>query len=62
MTDFDICMICGIVASLAGISFVTMQYELCMTKPHEWFIGAISGVFFFALCFVIYRKNNNRKD
>ena len=62
LNDFDVCMICGIVASLVGIPFVSMEYKLCMANPHEWFVGTITGVVFFALCFVIYRKNKNGKD
>ena len=29
---------------LAGIVFVCAQYDLCISKPNEWFIGAVAGV------------------
>ena len=29
---------------IAGIVFVCAQYDLCISKPNEWFIGAIAGV------------------
>ena len=54
--DDDLSIIAIFFGILAGIIFVSSQYELCIAMPKQWFTGFASGMVLAVCLAILYHR------